>query len=97
MLLIAGRAQGIVQRLQQFRWIAIAGVATFLAIGSAPLLAGRPFLSFREGIEKPLILAVEAAAAASVAVVFLLLFNTVAAPRDLDERRSSSNAQERER
>ena len=80
LLILAGRARSIEASGWQLRLAVVAGVVVFLSVGIGVVLLGERFLQYPEGSAKMLILAIETAAMASVAAVFIRLFNLVAQP-----------------
>ncbi len=78
MLLLAGRFDRRLLDDWRGRLAVVAGVAAFVVAGTAVMLVGRQFLQYPDGYAKTLILAIETAAMASVAAVFVLLFDAVA-------------------
>ena len=64
----------------RLRLACTAGLAVFLIVGFGVMLFDRQFLQYPCGLAKPLILAIETAAMASVAAVFVVLFQAVAGP-----------------
>jgi multisubunit Na+/H+ antiporter MnhB subunit len=85
MLLLAGRLRRLTTRSLTVRLGAVAGAATFLLIGIGPMGSRGRFVQFPSGAANPLILVIEAATAASVPVIFVLLFQAVCDSIDLDE------------
>jgi len=64
----------------QYRLAAVVGVAVFIIVGLGVMAVDGRFLQYPAGLAKTLILAIETAAVASVAAIFVILFDAVAGP-----------------
>lgn len=89
MLVLADRLNNRFLPDWRFRLGVVAGVAVFLGVGVSVILAGQMLLQYPVEYAKRLILAVETAAMASVAVVFLVLFDAVARPLRFGNRQGT--------
>jgi len=67
----------------RYRLAVVVGVAVFVIVGLGVMAVGEQLLQYPAGLAKTLILAIETAAMASVAVVFVVLFDAVAGPGGL--------------
>jgi multisubunit Na+/H+ antiporter MnhB subunit len=74
LLTLAGYRPGTVLRGRMFRAAAMAGFAAFLVFGAAVLGTGRALLEYPAALAGWLILAIEAAAAVSIALALAALF-----------------------
>ena len=80
MLILADRLNRRFFSDWRYRLAVVAGVAVFVIVGLGVMAVGEQFLQYPAGLAKTLILAIETAAMASVAVVFIILFDAVAGP-----------------
>jgi hypothetical protein len=94
LLLLTGRLRAGTGSDWRYRLAVVVGVAVFVSVGAAVMLAGQRFLQYPAGSAKTLILAIETAAMASVAAVFVQLFALVAAPAGLPAPDRSPEAKE---
>ncbi|MCP5080633.1 MAG: hypothetical protein GY948_02935, partial [Alphaproteobacteria bacterium] len=74
LLRLAGYPIGALARGIALRGLIVAGVALFLIIGLAMMLAGKPFLGYPLAWAGSLILAIETAATLGIAVTLIIAF-----------------------
>lgn len=94
MLILADRLNRRFFSDWRYRLAVVAGVAVFVVVGLGVMAVGEQFLQYPAGLAKTLILAIETAAMASVAVVFIILFDAVAGPVGLWNQSDSPDLRE---
>ena len=92
MLIMAGNIRGASLNNWRYRLAAVGGVSMFVMVGLVVMASGNGFLQYPTGYAKTLILAIEAAAMVSVAIVFVVLFDALARLPDANDQRISGTS-----